>query len=111
MFIAPPPFLVRGNYVLLSIYGSMAALTFVHKGIEKAKLKGGEKDEDHAHLVVKVRKRNLKRGFNKYDDLEPDVGQGSVADKGNVGPSAVVHGEEREQDHHLRRANIRTRSM
>ena len=61
MFIAPLPFLVCGNYVLLSIYGSMAALTFVHKGVEKAELKGGEKDEDHAHLVVKVRKRNLKR--------------------------------------------------
>lgn len=53
------------DYVLFSIYGSMAALTFVHKGIEKAKLKGGEKDEDHAHLVVKVRQRNLKRRLGK----------------------------------------------
>ena len=43
----------------------MAALTFVHKGIEKAELKGGEKDEDHAHLVVKVRQRNLKRRLGK----------------------------------------------
>ena len=43
----------------------MAALTFVHKGVEKAKLKGGEKDEDHAHLVVKVRQRNLKRRLGK----------------------------------------------
>ena len=65
MFIAPLPFLVCGNYVLLSIYGSMAALTFVHKGIEKAKLKGGEKDEDHAHLVVRVRKKTQKRLIGK----------------------------------------------
>ena len=46
----------------------------------------------------------------RRSDLEPDVGQSSVADKGNIGPSAVVHGEEREQDHHLWRANIMTRS-
>ena len=65
MFIALLPFLVCGNYVLLSIYGSMAALTFVHKGIEKAKLKGGEKDEDHAHLVVRVRKKTQKRLIGK----------------------------------------------